>query len=211
MTTFPLVPVVLDPYTNESAWILDTARRVLDHFKGAGCRPCWIVTCPIEDARTYLGPYADEFSPRGSGPPGCDRPWRRGSPCPAARSPGRRGDRQSEGWNADEWRGSPSRSLPSPIGAVRPCRWRATRLPTRNADLGLIRLRGVPVRQAIRSKIRTTTAAKPCRAVTVHFVVESATIARCTTVMARTNGNGTEAITRPAFSSRSGRARGRYD
>ena len=40
MTTFPLVPVVLDPYTNESSWILDTARRVLTHFKGAGCRPC---------------------------------------------------------------------------------------------------------------------------------------------------------------------------
>ena len=40
MTTFPLVPVVLDPYTNESAWILDTAHRVLTHFKGAGCRPC---------------------------------------------------------------------------------------------------------------------------------------------------------------------------
>ena len=61
MTTFPLVPVVLDPYTNESAWILDTAHRVLTHFKGAGCRPCWIVTCPVDDAKTYLGPYAEEF------------------------------------------------------------------------------------------------------------------------------------------------------
>ena len=61
MTTFPLVPVVLDPYTNESAWILDTAHRVLTHFKGAGCRPCWIVTCGVEDAKTYLGPYAEEF------------------------------------------------------------------------------------------------------------------------------------------------------
>ena len=61
MTTFPLVPVVLDPYTNESAWILDTAHRVLTHFKGAGCRPCWIVTCGVDDAKTYLGPYAEEF------------------------------------------------------------------------------------------------------------------------------------------------------
>lgn len=61
MTTFPLVPVVLDPYTNESAWILDTAHRVLTHFKSAGCRPCWIVTCDVDDAKTYLGPFANEF------------------------------------------------------------------------------------------------------------------------------------------------------
>jgi len=61
MTTFPLVPVVLDPYTNESSWILDTARRVLSHFQGAGCRPCWIVTCDVEQAKTYLGPYGEEF------------------------------------------------------------------------------------------------------------------------------------------------------
>jgi len=61
MTTFPLVPVVLDPYTNESAWILDTAHRVLTHFKGADCRPCWIVTCGVDDAKAYLGPFADEF------------------------------------------------------------------------------------------------------------------------------------------------------
>ena len=45
----------------------------------------------------------------------------------------------------------------------------------------------------------TTAAALPCRAVTVHSVVESATIARCTTVMANTKGNATEAITRLRF------------
>jgi hypothetical protein len=61
LTTFPLVPVILDPYTHESAWILDTARRILAHFAGADCRPCWVVTCNAEDARTYLGPYAEEF------------------------------------------------------------------------------------------------------------------------------------------------------
>ncbi len=36
LTTFPLVAVVLDPFTHESAWILDDARR-------------------------FLGTYADEF------------------------------------------------------------------------------------------------------------------------------------------------------
>ena len=60
LTTFPLVPVVLDPYTHESAWILDTSKRVLETFSGAGCRGCWILTCSVDDARRFLGPYADE-------------------------------------------------------------------------------------------------------------------------------------------------------
>jgi len=61
LTTFPLVPVVLDPYTHESAWILDTARRILTTFSGADCRPCWLVASDADDARRFLGPYADEF------------------------------------------------------------------------------------------------------------------------------------------------------
>ncbi len=61
LTTFPLVPVVLDPYTHESAWILDTARRILTTFSEADCRPCWIVVSDADDARRFLGPYADEF------------------------------------------------------------------------------------------------------------------------------------------------------
>ncbi len=61
MTTFPLAPVVLDPYTHESAWILDTAHRVLSAYQGAGVRPCWLVTAPADDVRRFLGPYADDF------------------------------------------------------------------------------------------------------------------------------------------------------
>ena len=60
LTTFPLVPVVLDPYTHESAWILDTSKRILEHFAGADCRICWILTCSVDDARRFLGPYAEE-------------------------------------------------------------------------------------------------------------------------------------------------------
>lgn len=60
LTTFPLVPVVLDPYTHESAWILDTSKRILRTFSGADCRPCWILTCTPDDAKRFLGPYADE-------------------------------------------------------------------------------------------------------------------------------------------------------
>ncbi len=61
LTTFPLVPVVIDPYTHESAWLLDTARRILASFAGADCRPCWLITCGADDARQFLGPFADEF------------------------------------------------------------------------------------------------------------------------------------------------------
>lgn len=61
LTTFPLAPVVLDPYTNESAWILHTARRILATYSGAGCRTCWVVTCGPEDAKRFLGPYAEEL------------------------------------------------------------------------------------------------------------------------------------------------------
>ena len=35
ITTFHLASVVLDPYTNESSWILKTAARILDGFRGA--------------------------------------------------------------------------------------------------------------------------------------------------------------------------------
>ncbi|MEQ8840736.1 MAG: hypothetical protein RIB98_07120 [Acidimicrobiales bacterium] len=60
LTTFPLVPVVLDPFTHESAWLLDTSRRILQHFREADCRNCWIVTCSVDDAKRFLGPYADD-------------------------------------------------------------------------------------------------------------------------------------------------------
>lgn len=61
LTTFPLAPVILDPYTHQSAWILNTARRILLNYSGAGCRTCWVVTCGADDARRFLGPYSKEL------------------------------------------------------------------------------------------------------------------------------------------------------
>lgn len=61
LTTFGLASVVIDPYTNESSWILDTAVRVLRQFSGADVRASFIITCDADDARAFLGPYADEF------------------------------------------------------------------------------------------------------------------------------------------------------
>lgn len=105
MTTFPLVPVVLDPYTNESAWILDTAHRVLSHFRGAGCRPCWIVTCALDDAKEYLGPYADEFLSFADPSRSAVRALGV-EQAPALLLVRQDGEvtAKAEGWNSDDWR-----------------------------------------------------------------------------------------------------------
>ena len=61
LTTFHLASVVLDPYTNESAWILKTACRVLDGFRGSDARVNFVLTCSRAEARAFLGPIADDF------------------------------------------------------------------------------------------------------------------------------------------------------
>jgi len=61
LTTFHLASVVLDPYTNESSWILRAATRVLEQFRGSDARINLIVTASANEARTFLGPYADQF------------------------------------------------------------------------------------------------------------------------------------------------------
>jgi len=60
VTTFQLAAVVVDPFTNESSWILETAGRVLLHFREADCRVAFIVTGTPEEAREFLGPWADK-------------------------------------------------------------------------------------------------------------------------------------------------------
>lgn len=61
LTTFQLAVVVIDPYTSESSWLLDTAGALLTEFRGADCRVAWVVTADAADARTFLGPWADEL------------------------------------------------------------------------------------------------------------------------------------------------------
>lgn len=61
LTTFHLASVVLDPYTNESSWILHTAARILESFRGSDARVNFVVTCPRSEARAFLGPLADQF------------------------------------------------------------------------------------------------------------------------------------------------------
>lgn len=61
LTTFHLASVVIDPYTVESAWVLQAAARILRAFRGASARVNFVVTAPEADARAFLGPLADEF------------------------------------------------------------------------------------------------------------------------------------------------------
>jgi hypothetical protein len=60
LTTFHLLSVVIDPYTNESAWVLDTARRILNQFAGSSVRANYVVAADADDARRFLGPLASE-------------------------------------------------------------------------------------------------------------------------------------------------------
>lgn len=61
LTTFHLATVALDPYTNESAWILPTATRILEGLRGSDARVNLLVTAPEEDVKLFLGPLTKQF------------------------------------------------------------------------------------------------------------------------------------------------------
>jgi hypothetical protein len=61
LTTFHLATVVLDPYTNESSWILPTATRILEALRGSDARVNFLVTADERDTRAFLGPLVEEF------------------------------------------------------------------------------------------------------------------------------------------------------
>jgi hypothetical protein len=61
LTTFHLASVVLDPYTNESSWVLRSATRILEQFRDTDARINLIVTAGPEDARAFLGPLAEQY------------------------------------------------------------------------------------------------------------------------------------------------------
>jgi hypothetical protein len=61
LTTFHLASVVLDPYTNESSWVLKTAARVLESLRGTDARVNFVVTADAEGAKAFLGPLTEQF------------------------------------------------------------------------------------------------------------------------------------------------------
>ncbi len=61
LTTFHLACVVLDPFTNESSWILKSAVRILEGFRGSHARVNFVVTASDDDVSAFVGPLADQF------------------------------------------------------------------------------------------------------------------------------------------------------
>lgn len=61
LTTFHLASVVLDPYTNESSWVLKTAARILETLRGSDARVNFVVTADDDGAKAFLGPLTDDF------------------------------------------------------------------------------------------------------------------------------------------------------
>jgi hypothetical protein len=61
VTQFHLVVVVLDPFTYESAWIIETAARILVQYSAADCRVGWVVTGTANEAREFLGPWSERL------------------------------------------------------------------------------------------------------------------------------------------------------
>jgi hypothetical protein len=61
LTNFNLALICIDPYTNESSWILDTAARIMRVFQDTSARMSWMVTGDADAARAFLGPLANEF------------------------------------------------------------------------------------------------------------------------------------------------------
>ncbi|MEG3586916.1 MAG: hypothetical protein VX353_06465, partial [Actinomycetota bacterium] len=55
VTSFHLLLVVLDPFTHESSWIVETAGRVLKNFTGADCRVGWVIAGTEGQAKSFLG------------------------------------------------------------------------------------------------------------------------------------------------------------
>ncbi|MGI9604446.1 MAG: hypothetical protein ACR2QE_21375 [Acidimicrobiales bacterium] len=59
LTTFPLAMVVVDPFTYESSWILDTAVRLFGEYAAADVRLAFLVTADVAGTREFLGPLAE--------------------------------------------------------------------------------------------------------------------------------------------------------
>ena len=60
-SSFHLALMVVDPFTHESAWVLEQAGQMLRHYAEADCRTAWLVTGSEGNARQFLGPWATEM------------------------------------------------------------------------------------------------------------------------------------------------------
>ncbi|MHB8671937.1 MAG: hypothetical protein ACYDAD_15480 [Acidimicrobiales bacterium] len=60
VTTFHLVFVALDPFEERSAWLVETAARILGTYSEADCRVAFVVAGNDDEARQFLGRHAEE-------------------------------------------------------------------------------------------------------------------------------------------------------
>lgn len=62
LVQYHLLLAVLDPFTNESSWVLETAVRVLENFDESDCRVGIVLAgATADESRQYLGPIADRM------------------------------------------------------------------------------------------------------------------------------------------------------
>jgi hypothetical protein len=61
LTTFHLAVVALDPFTNEGAWILPIADRVLSNFGQADVRVALLLPATPDECRMFLGPIVNRL------------------------------------------------------------------------------------------------------------------------------------------------------
>ncbi|MDP1793324.1 MAG: hypothetical protein Q8K63_04220 [Acidimicrobiales bacterium] len=61
LTTFHLAVVALDPFTNEGAWTLPIADRVLTHFGQADVRVALVLPATADECRMFLGPVVNRL------------------------------------------------------------------------------------------------------------------------------------------------------
>ncbi len=61
LTSYPFLLVAIDPYTHESSWILETAGRLIDHYRPADVRIGWLATTDADGCRQFLGEWADSY------------------------------------------------------------------------------------------------------------------------------------------------------
>lgn len=52
---------VVDPYTHQSAWILETVERIFHHYRDAGVRVAWLSTASVEGTSKFLGPFGENY------------------------------------------------------------------------------------------------------------------------------------------------------
>jgi hypothetical protein len=58
---FHLLVVAVDPFHERSAWLVETAGRVLTQYEQADARIAWLVGGTPDEARLFLGPWSEQI------------------------------------------------------------------------------------------------------------------------------------------------------